>query len=211
MWNAAIEALRALIFGLGHLTGSLGAAILLTSLALRLVLLPLSLRLARRARDQATKLAALRPELERLRQTHAKDPVRLHEATLALFRAHDYQPVDGRALLGNLVQLPVLSAMFAALRTGVGSGTAFAWIANLARPDTLLILLVTALYGVAATLGAPAGTTKGALVASLVVTSTVTVAFLAHTSSAMGLSMAASGLVNLAQSWWLRRSPRAAV
>src|SRR5262249_1147264 len=100
MWTGAIDVLRTVIFGLGHLTGSLAAAILLTSLALRVALLPLSIRPARRAQLQAAKLATLRPALERLKSIHPKDPIRFQQATLDLFRAHDYQPVDARALLG---------------------------------------------------------------------------------------------------------------
>ena len=51
-WSDVIDLLRALIFGVAHVcNGSVGVAVILVSFAIRLALLPLTLRLARRARE----------------------------------------------------------------------------------------------------------------------------------------------------------------
>lgn len=204
MWATIVAGLQALIFALGHITGSLGTGIFLTSVLLRLALLPISLRVARRVRQQQDRLKALQPELDALRTRHRKDPRRLHEETFALFQRHQYNPVDGRSLLGGLLQLPPLSAIFAALRTGLGSGSSFAWIADLARPDAFLIIGVAALTALTTALGAPPGVSRAAQLPALVISIGLTVFFLASTSSAMGLSMAGSSLVGIGQALWLR-------
>ena len=84
MWAGFVELLRAAIFGAAHVCGgSLGGGILLVSAGVRLALLPLTLRLARRARDQQAKLATLLPELEALQRRYANDPLRVMRETRA--------------------------------------------------------------------------------------------------------------------------------
>ena len=206
MWAAIIAGLQAAIFTLSHLTGSLGLAIFLASLLLRLALLPLSIRVARRSQAQQRKLAALRPELDRLHKVWAKDPERMQTESLALFRRHGYNPLDLGGALGGLLQLPPLSAMFGALRGGLGAGVPFAWITSLARPDVALALIVTALTAAVAAGGVPAGASRAQLVSALALAGTLTAVFLLNTSSAMGISVAAGSAVSGLQSWWLRRT-----
>lgn len=206
MWATLVAGLQAAIFTLGHLTGSLGLGIFLVSLLLRLALLPLALRVARRTRAQQQRLAALRPELERLKLAWAKDPQRLHTETMALFRRHGYNPIDFASAFGGLLQLPPLSAMFSALRGGLGAGVPFAWVTNLARPDVGLALVVTALTAAAAAGGAVPGTSRAQLLTTMALAGGLTAVFLLNTSSAMGVSVAAGSAVNALQSWWLRRT-----
>lgn len=209
MWSAVVALLQGLIFSLGHFAGeSLGAGIFLTALLLRVGFLPLSLHLARRARRQQELYARLQPRLRALQEKFKKDPARLGGETLALFRTEGYRPVDGRALLGGLIQAPPLSAMYAALRSGIASGVVFGWIPNLARPDALLVALVALLSAGAAWLGMPPAATRNALMLSVVLAGGLTFAFLFSTSSAMALSFAANGVIGVGQNWWLRREGR---
>jgi hypothetical protein len=61
MWDSFVEILRATIFSVAHLCGgSLGGGIMLVSAGVRLALLPLTLRLARRAREQQALIATSR-------------------------------------------------------------------------------------------------------------------------------------------------------
>ncbi len=210
MWDSVVSALQACIFTLGHVTGSLGSGILLTAGALRLALLPLTMRLARRAQAHQRHLQALGPEIATLRSRHAKDPAGFQEALFALYRRHGVQPVDGWQVVGGLLQLPPISAMYAALRGGLGNGVRFGWVADLARPDWGLTFLVAALTAGATFLGASPTASRGALVASSALGAGLMVAFLLHASGAVGLSMAASSALSLGQAWWLRRSPAAA-
>lgn len=210
MWDTIVSGLQGVIFALGHLTGSLGTGVFVTALLLRAAFLPVGIHLARRAREQQQRFAGLRPELELLQTTHAHDPVRLQRETFALFRRHGYRPLDPPTLAGGLLQLPPLSAMYAALRSGFGNGVSFAWIATLARPDAGLVIIVAALSATAALFGTPPGATRGTLFTTVLLAGGLTAFFLAATSSAMALSVAASSLVSGLQGWYLQREQRRA-
>ena len=92
MWTSLVELVRAAIFGAAHLCGgNVGAGVALVSFALRIALIPLTLRAARRARETQAKLAGLKPTLDRLRARHAKEPQVLARGTMARYkigRAH---------------------------------------------------------------------------------------------------------------------------
>jgi YidC/Oxa1 family membrane protein insertase len=208
-----VDPMRVLIFAAGHLLGgSLGAGILAVSAALRVLLLPLTLRLARRAMRQQRLLAALQPELRRIEKRHAKEPGVLARKTLELYRGAGYHPFDPAALLGNLAQLPVLGTMFVALRQAVSGGASFLWVANLARPDAALALLVAAISGGAAWAGAHAAGVPGRGASLAVGVSTlVSLAIFWHASAGMLLSWGSSSAVNLVQAALLRRERTRAV
>jgi len=66
-WSLVVDAVRALVFAVAHLFGnSVGSGILAVSVLVRLALLPLTLRAARRAMEHQARIGALKPELERL-------------------------------------------------------------------------------------------------------------------------------------------------
>src|SRR4051812_22367293 len=146
MWAGFVELLRAAIFAAAHVCGgSLGGGILPVSAGVRLALLPLTLRLARRAREQQAKLAALRPELEALQRRYANDPGRLLRETRAIHAKHGISLLTPSGLVGMAIQFPVLGGLFAAVRTGLGATVRFLWVGDLARPDGALLLIATAL------------------------------------------------------------------
>jgi YidC/Oxa1 family membrane protein insertase len=206
MWAAFVELLRAAIFGAAHVCGgSLGAGILLVSALLRLALLPLTLRLARRAREQQVKLAALKPELDALQRRYATDALALLRATRELHAKHGIKLVTPSSFVGMAVQFPVLGGLFAAVRNGLGAKVRFLWIADLARPNGALLLGIAALtaWGVSSAPSTPGQTTNQT---SLVVFSVLgTVAFLWAASSAVALSVGAGSLVSVLQNWLLSR------
>ncbi len=208
MWAGFVELVRVIIFSAAHLcAGSLGAGILGVSLAVRLALLPLTLRLARQARAQQARLAALRPKLDALQRRHAHDPARLMRETQALYAAHGIRFLSPMAFVGWLVQLPLLSGLFAAVRTGLGARVRFLWIADLARPNALLLVAV-ALLTAGSTLVVPqtAGPRTATGTAVLLLLSLGgTLVFLWSASSAVTLSVGAGSLVSALQAWLLRR------
>ena len=202
MWGSFVELLRAAIFGAAHVCGgSLGSGVLLASALIRLALLPLTLRLARRARAQQAKLATLRPELDALQRRYANDPLRLMTEVRALHERHGIELVTPSGFVGLAIQLPVLSGLFTAVRTGLGAKVRFLWIADLARPDRTLALGVAALtaWVVARTPGATAQ--PGGQAALTVITVIGTMAFLWSVSSAVALSAGAGSVVSLLQNW----------
>src|SRR2546430_4564966 len=85
---------RAAIFAAAHVfAGSLGAGIVAVSLGVRLALLPLTIRLARRALAQQAILARLQPELQRLQARYGNDPAARWRRTQALYRRGGRRPV----------------------------------------------------------------------------------------------------------------------
>jgi YidC/Oxa1 family membrane protein insertase len=116
-------------------------AVIALTLLIRTVLLPITWSIGYRAAIRQRQLAQLRPELERLKSTYKESPELLMQHTLALYRQRGLSFVDGRSLIGALVQMPLLLGMFQALRDGAGLAARFLWVTNLARPDVLLAVL----------------------------------------------------------------------
>jgi YidC/Oxa1 family membrane protein insertase len=209
VWTSLVDLVRATIFGGSHLLGgSLGASVIVVSTVVRLALLPLLLRSARHARAQQLKLAELKPQLERLRKRYQSDPRRLVAETQALYKQHGIRLMSGSSLASAAIQLPLLGALFSAVRTGLGARTRFLWIADLSRVDGILVLLVTALAGFAATLtpATPESPITPRMLTLFIVGGTLV--FLWSASSAVALSVGAGSGVSVLQNWLLRRDAK---
>jgi YidC/Oxa1 family membrane protein insertase len=151
-WFAFVEVVRFALFAAAHLFGGgIGAATFAFSLAIRVALLPITMRAARRMREQREKLRALKPELDRLTKKFGTDLRRLHEARASLFRERgiDVKP----ELSSSLVQAPITAALFATLRASIARNTRFLWIRDLTRPDVVLATVAAGIAGVAARFG----------------------------------------------------------
>jgi YidC/Oxa1 family membrane protein insertase len=201
IWSDIIDAVRSLVFIASQACGhSVGGGILLVSLTVRVALLPLTLRMARRVREHQSRIAAIAPKLEQLRQRHASDQAALGQATLELYRQHDVGLLPRGSLLSLLVQAPIGAALYRAFGSDVGTRTPFLWISDLARPDAALVLVCAALAGVAA--GAEPSVSRVAIVMNVLVTG-----FLAwRLAASVGLYWVASNSVSAAQALVLRRT-----
>lgn len=201
IWTQVVGAVHALLTLLAAASGgSVGLAIVSVSLALRLALLPLTIRVARRAEEQRRLLETLRPQLERLKRRYAKQPHVLSTETLALYREHGVRPLDGTAFTALLLQLPLMSALYSAIQRGLGVGQRFLWITDLAKPDVLLVIATGVLTFVASYFG-PGKEARSAISVLSVV---LTVAIMWRVSAALGLYWASSTAVGALQSVWLR-------
>jgi YidC/Oxa1 family membrane protein insertase len=207
MWDSAIEAIRAAMFVTAQAcNGSLGAGVLVVSLTMRLMLLPLTLRLAARARAHQAAMAALAPELERLRERYAKDPMKYWQEAAELMREHGIRPADPAALVSMALQAPVLFALFTAVRQGLGNGVRFLWIRDLAKADIALALLVTVLTGIAVAT-APTGTQSAQQMQIMLGVAVLgTALFLWTTASTVALSVGAGAVVSLLQNRLVARA-----
>jgi len=140
-WTLWLDTLNGALAALSTDLGlGLGLAIIVSTLALRCALLPVSWPLALRNRLRQRKLQALKPELERLKAELGSRPEQYGKRMLALYREHGLSPVDGKSLLGALVQMPVFLGMFRVLR-GAGDGARFLWIPSLSKPDPVLAVI----------------------------------------------------------------------
>jgi len=92
-----------------HLLGDFGLSIILLTIAIYLLLLPLT----RRQLKSMKAAIALQPELAEIRKQHAKDLGAQREATQALYQRHGISPTS--PFLPLLVQAPIFGGLFFAL------------------------------------------------------------------------------------------------
>lgn len=101
-------------------TGSYGLAIILLTLAVKLVLHPLTRRQLRSMKE----MQYLAPQMTALREKYKGDPQRMNVELMNLYRAHKISPFGG--CLPMLLQIPVLWALFAVFRIpGIFNGSTF--------------------------------------------------------------------------------------
>jgi YidC/Oxa1 family membrane protein insertase len=130
--NPAVNAAYHAVYGIGTTLapvvgdGGFTVAIVLFTLAVRLLLHPLARIQARTAARAQSARAALAPELAKLKRRHRNDPVQLNRATVELYRKHGISPFAG--FLPLLAQLPVFALMYRLFSTRTVGG----------RPNLLL-------------------------------------------------------------------------
>ena len=122
LFGVPVDAVYHLVFALTNvLTPVLGglaavAGIILVTMAVRLLVSPLTFRALR---GQAAQ-ARLAPEIQRLRQRHAKQPERLQRELTALYQREGTSMFAGFAPL--LVQWPVFSVLYLLFRSPTVAG-----------------------------------------------------------------------------------------
>jgi YidC/Oxa1 family membrane protein insertase len=209
MWSSVVELFQAAIFATAHVCGgSLGAGIVVVSAAMRIAMLPLTLRMARQANAQAALLASLEPELKKLQHRHGQDAVRLAQATQALYKSNGISAFSPAMWIGIAVQAPPASALFAAVRKGLGAGVRFLWVRDLARPDLTLLSIVCALMAAGVAASPAANTNPAVRIFSYCAMFGVMLVVMWSTSSAVVLSFGAGSLVSLLQNRMLARESK---
>ena len=183
--------------------GSTGWAIVSLSVGIRVALLPLTLRLSRRAMRGQALMHTLQPEIAELKKKYEKKPERLFEETMKLYRKHGHSPFDVPAMIGMFAQLPIFAMLYRAIGTALTSGERFYWIRSLASPDawlTLIVLLLTAsgAYFVPSM-------SEGTRTMLIVIQVGVTFFIVWKLAAGYGLYWASSSAIGLIQSLWLRR------
>ena len=125
-----------------NVIGNWGLAIIVMTLALRVVLLPLTAAGMR----SSFKMQEVQAESNELKKKYKKDSEQLNRATMELWKKHGVNPFAG--CLTMLAQLPIMFGFIGALRNYEFVGnSAFLWIPNLGLPDPLYILPVLAAAG----------------------------------------------------------------
>ena len=202
-WTSFLELLRVSLFALAHVCGgSLGAGVVALSLVVRLALLPLTVRLAIRAREYEAAKRRLEPKVEALRKRYATRPVALIAATRELYAANGIGAAPKGSVLGTLVQLPIGGGIYQTIASVAKHAARFFWIGDLSRPDALVASVAAGLAGAAVMAGpaSPMSRTSAALAAGF----TFLVAW--RMSAGVGLYWAASNVVGVIQSLLVRRA-----
>jgi YidC/Oxa1 family membrane protein insertase len=110
-WNTlfVVPILNALIF-LAGATGYLSLAIIILTVAIRLLLIPLVLPSMKNMKKQRE----LQPELDKIKKKYKNNKKKQAEAQMALFKEHGFSPMSG--CLSQIPMLFILFALFGAIR-----------------------------------------------------------------------------------------------
>jgi YidC/Oxa1 family membrane protein insertase len=110
--------------------------IIVFSVLIKLLTLPLS----RKSAKSMARMAEIQPRLEKLKEKYKKDPKKLNEETLKLYREIGFNPFAG--CLPLLLQFPLFMALYAVLSTSIELRQAHFvfWISDLSAADQFFIL-----------------------------------------------------------------------
>lgn len=140
LFDAAIGLLQDLLTFFYGLTASLGmpnygTAIILITLAIKLVLYPLTVK-----QVQGMKaMQDLQPKMKELQEKYKGNPEKLNKEMAILYKESGVNPLSG--CLPLLVQMPILMGIFFAIRDyQYAHVPSFLWMADLSLPDPLYIL-----------------------------------------------------------------------
>lgn len=100
------EVFSAALTGFYALIPSYGLAIVLLTLAVRILLLPLSIKQTKSMRE----MQVIQPEVKKIQARYKGDRQKMNEEMMALYKEHGVNPLGGCAPL--LLQFPVLIALF---------------------------------------------------------------------------------------------------
>jgi YidC/Oxa1 family membrane protein insertase len=120
-----------LLHWLSQVLGNYGLAILATTVLVKLLFFPL----ANKSYESMAKIKMLQPEMEKLRERHKDDRVKMQQELMALYRERKINPMAG--CLPVLLQIPVFFALYSVLYITIDMRHApfFGWIQDLSAPD----------------------------------------------------------------------------
>ncbi|MES2992616.1 MAG: membrane protein insertase YidC [Pseudomonadota bacterium] len=200
MWTQFLEtsvAFIALNLGVSH-----AVAIIVLTLIARATLMPVSLASAWRMQLNKEAMARLKPELDALRDRLKDDAAALTRETMALYRANGITVIDRVTFLNIGTQGVFGIGIYQAL-SRMPFGSKFLWIADLAKPDLWLTVLVGALMMLGMAL-MPGATHDASMLPMLAIAVAVSVFAVAALPSALGIYWATSNAVTVLQTLALR-------
>lgn len=116
-------------------THSVGLAIILVTLVVRLILLPPSLHQVKQTQRNQEKMKTVQGKLEALKTTHKDNKGKQAEETMRIYKEAGINPAAG--CLPLLVQLPILLALYRVFLTGMGAETVHYLYSFIGHPDQL--------------------------------------------------------------------------
>jgi YidC/Oxa1 family membrane protein insertase len=200
-----VDLFRAALFAVAHVFGgSLGAAIVVAAVALRVVMLPLSLGAAKRRLVREAKLRALAPQLAEIKRRYAGSPGAFDAATRRLHEAHGIPLFDGRSLVDSLLQFPPAAALYSAVRA-LPRGVRFLWVTDLVAPDRVLATVAALISAAVTWLATTTADASRAAQIAPILTAVVTYVILSHFSAGVALYSLANSVIGATEQALARR------
>ena len=119
-----------------NFVGNWGWAIVLFTLLVKLILFPLSYK----GMLSMQKLKDLAPKMKEIKERYGKDPAKMNQQMMELYRKHGANPMGG--CLPMLLQIPVFFALYRVLLNAdeLQGASWILWINDLSRQDPYFIL-----------------------------------------------------------------------
>ncbi|KRA66192.1 preprotein translocase YidC [Caulobacter sp. Root655] len=113
------------------LVGNFGVAIMLLTVALKLILFPL----ADKSYESMAKMKKIAPEVEKLKAKHKDDPAKQQQEMMALYGKEKINPMMG--CVPMLIQIPIFYSLYKVLTVTIEMRHApfFGWITDLSARD----------------------------------------------------------------------------
>lgn len=126
----------AMLVAMHKVVPNYGIVLIIFSILIKIIVYPLTKKSYQSMRSMST----IQPKLAVLKEKHAKDPQKLNQATMRLYKEEGVNPMGG--CLPMLIQMPLLFALFQVFRSTIElRGAPFVlWITDLSAPDTLFTI-----------------------------------------------------------------------
>ncbi|TGB05390.1 membrane protein insertase YidC [Halobacillus salinus] len=140
----------ALQFIAGVFDDSYGIAIIVITLAVRLILMPLMLKTYKNSQAMREKMDGMKPKLteiqERMKKTEDKEEKqKLQSEMMGLYQQHGVNPMQ-MGCLPMVIQMPIFIALYYAIRSSQEIAThSFLWF-NLGHTDIIMALIAASIY-----------------------------------------------------------------
>jgi YidC/Oxa1 family membrane protein insertase len=114
-----------------RLVGNFGVAIMLLTVALKLILFPL----ADKSYESMAKMKKIAPEVEKLKAKHKDDPAKQQQEMMGLYAKEKINPMMG--CIPMLIQIPIFYSLYKVLTVTIEMRHApfFGWITDLSARD----------------------------------------------------------------------------
>ena len=115
-----------------YLPGGYGIAIIILTLLIRILFWPLT----HKSTESMKRMQEVQPELKALQEKYKKDPPRMQQETMKLYKEKRVNPMGG--CLPMFIQIPVFFALFTVLRNAIELRfSSFLWIKDLSTAENL--------------------------------------------------------------------------
>jgi YidC/Oxa1 family membrane protein insertase len=120
-----------LLTALDHAVGSMGLAILMITVLLKLITLPLS----QKSYHSMSRMKTIQPEMKRIQERFADDKMRQSQEMMELYKREKVSPLSG--CIPTLVQIPIFFALYKVLYVNIEMRGApfYGWIRDMSAPD----------------------------------------------------------------------------
>jgi len=109
-----------------------GIATILLTVLIRVLFWPLT----HKSTESMKKMQELQPEIAKLKAKYEKNPQKLQQETMLLYKKHKVNPMGG--CLPMFIQIPVFFALYSVLRNAIELRySGFLWIRDLSSPENL--------------------------------------------------------------------------